>query len=552
MSRVVLSLSMPRRFAVSLVFAVVVLGLSRTAVAQLPAPVAPAENPTTPEKAVLGKILFFEEQLSSDNSTACATCHRPEAGGGDPRSIRTAGPDGIEGTEDDVFGSPGVVRSDAGHRYRPDELFGFEPQVTPRLSPTNLMAAYDPELFWDGRASDVLTDPVTNEIVIPAGAALERLCLEPPLSSVEMAHDARGWIEIVRKLEQVSPLRLASDWTPDIADAIAAHPDYPSLFEDAFGDPEVSAVRVAMAMASYMRTLVPDQTPFDLFQAGETTALTLAQRAGLDLFNGRARCFFCHRMGPFADGRFHNTGIRPFSEDVGRMAITGNPADAGKFKSPSLRNVGLRPRLTHAGTFASLEELVDFYNRGGDFEENRDPLIIPLGLLDFEKEQVVDFVRNGLTDPRVAAEAFPFDRPTLKSEVAGNPRIFGAGHPGSASIVPRLIARAPAVLDNPDFKIGLHDALGGAPAILAIATSEADAGTRFRDVEVHIALDPPPLRIRVRLDGNGAGGGYATVRKSFSERPALVGRSFYVQWFVVDPDASEGVAASEAAEYTMY
>ena len=100
---------------------------------------APVENPITAEKAILGKILFWEEQLSHDNTTACGTCHIPSAGGGDPRigaGTRHPGRDRLFDTVDDVFGSPGVVRADAADRFEPDALFEFDVQVTPRNTPS--------------------------------------------------------------------------------------------------------------------------------------------------------------------------------------------------------------------------------------------------------------------------------------------------------------------------------------------------------------------------------------------------------------------------------
>lgn len=371
-----------------------------TAAAQVGPPPVPAENPITPEKTVLGKILFWDEQLSSDNTTSCGTCHQPRFGAGDARSVQTAGPDGIPGNDDDTFGSPGVIRSDASNRYIADLLFDFAPRVTPRLAPTVFMSAFSPELFWDGRAETAFRDPQTGQIVIGSGASLESLAVAPQVNDIEMAHEERDWDQIVAKLEAVIPMHLASNLPADVQTALGAGVTYPDLYSAAFGDPMIDAPRTAMAIATYLRTLVPEQTPFDAFVQGDGTALTPAQQAGLNLFNGQAFCFACHRPNDFSDHLFHNTGIRPASEDVGRMAVTNDPLDIGKFKTPTLRNVGLRPRLTHGGHFGSLEEIVEFYDRGGDFHEHQDPLIRPLGLTPLQKTQLVDFLRNGLTDPR--------------------------------------------------------------------------------------------------------------------------------------------------------
>src|SRR5690606_8183560 len=110
-----------------------------------PVPV-PAENPITEPKRVLGKILFWDEQLSSDDSIACGTCHLPASGGADPRVGRHPGID--PGTIDDVLGSPGIVSLDARGRPVEHPLFGFEPQVTARAAPSSFGGLWADELFW--------------------------------------------------------------------------------------------------------------------------------------------------------------------------------------------------------------------------------------------------------------------------------------------------------------------------------------------------------------------------------------------------------------------
>src|SRR3954468_21989811 len=102
----------------------------------LPAPPAPKENPTTEAKRVLGKALFWDEQLSSDNTVACGSCHQPRFGGGDGRRVRGPGQDGKLGTPDDVFGSPGVVRLDAHGVHAKDKVFGDGQRVGTRAAPS--------------------------------------------------------------------------------------------------------------------------------------------------------------------------------------------------------------------------------------------------------------------------------------------------------------------------------------------------------------------------------------------------------------------------------
>src|SRR5688572_23308683 len=156
------------------------LAASPLLAAGLPPVPVPAENPITEPKRVLGKILFWDEQLSSDGTVACGTCHRPSAGGGDPRSGRHPGID--KGTIDDVMGSPGIASLDRDGRARPHPLFGTGPQVTRRLTPSNFTAIWADELFWDGRAQSQLKDPLTGKVAIPRGGALESQALSALLN----------------------------------------------------------------------------------------------------------------------------------------------------------------------------------------------------------------------------------------------------------------------------------------------------------------------------------------------------------------------------------
>ena len=114
--------------------------------------------------------------------------------------------------------------------------------------------------------------------------------------------------------------------------------------------------------------------------------------------------------------------MRPPAEDLGRQIVTDNPGDRGRFKVPSLRNVGLRAPYFHNGGKATLTDVVNFYNVGGEFFDNQDPAINPLGLSPQQIAQIVDFLQNGLTDPRVAQGLPPFDRPTLHSELVRRTR----------------------------------------------------------------------------------------------------------------------------------
>lgn len=384
--------------------------------AELPPVPVPAENPITEQKRVLGKILFWDEQLSSDGSIACGTCHRPSAGGGDPRAARHPGVD--KGTIDDVMGSPGIAALDRDGRPQAHPLFGSGPQVTSRLSPSNFGALWAEELFWDGRAASELVDPLTGKVAIARGGALENQALAALRNETEMAKAGRSWADVAADLTRARPLALATSLPPDTAAAIAQHPTYSELFESAFGDGAITPVRIAFAIAAYQRTLVADQTPYDRFAAGDTTALT-----GRALYGWRAlqsfQCTACHTPPLFTNNDFFQIGLRRAIFDRGRENVTGDPEDTGEMKVPSLRNVALRARFMHTGEFTNLGAAIRFYITTLALPE-RDGIpgtgLYTFNMSNLDESDLREFIATGLTDPRVRDETFPFDRPVLRSE----------------------------------------------------------------------------------------------------------------------------------------
>ena len=328
----------------TLALSVAPLLLTAVAVAQdeplgglLPPPTAPAGNPITTSKILLGKALFWDEQLSSTRTVACGTCHFPKAGGSDPRSFEASsinpGPDGFFGTPDDIAGSPGVPLTTADGDYVGDAAFGLAAQSTGRRSMPAIDAAYTPELFWDGRASDTFRDPITDEVVLGSGAALESQAVGPLVSDVEMGHVGRDFPDVAARIESSAPLALASDIPTGLERWIASR-SYPELFAEAFGTSEVTIARTAMAIATYERTLVSQETPLASFAAGNTSALTTQEQIGRQIFI-QAACATCH-LGPrLTDDEFHYIGVRPTAEDVGRFAVTGDALDMGSMKTPA-------------------------------------------------------------------------------------------------------------------------------------------------------------------------------------------------------------------------
>jgi cytochrome c peroxidase len=513
-------------------------------------PPAPTENPVTAAKASLGKTLFWDEQLSSTLTVSCGTCHRPAEGGSDPRTVvgenrsRNPGFDNQFNTPDDVFGSPGVPQNNLDGTYSPSDFFGFNEQVTPRKAPSYLNAglAFNGS-FWDGRASNIFRDPLTNQVLLTDWASYETQILFPPVSSAEMGHGGRDWTQVANQIAAAKPLALAGNIPPSLAEWIDGR-YYPELFEEAFGTPEVTPARIALAIATHERALFSDRAPLDKY-ASAIEPLTAQEDRGRVIFV-QVSCNFCHGGPLLSDQNFHNIGIRPQLEDRGRGAFTGNANDNGRFKTPTLRNVELRAPYMHNGRFASLEDVVDFYNRGGDFNApNKDPRVRPLNLNGEQKADLVAFMKRPLTDPRVAAELPPFDRPQLYSESTRVPQIVGTGRAGAGGIVPRVVAIEPPLLGNPSFTVGVSSALGNAQAVLVIDANDPGVGST-------IPAQGAFARLTVNLSGTGSGNGFGSVSLAIPNNPALIGQTFYGRWYVSDAGAASGFAVSQAFRFTIF
>ena len=233
---------------------------------------------------------------------------------------------------------------------------GVSGRVGTRHVPTLVNRTYGESFFWDGR--------ITN---------LEEQVVQP------IQHPK----ELSMTLEAVVG-RLKGD------------ADYPGLFRLAFGRP-VNAEDLARALASYVRTILSGDAPIDRYMAGDSTALAAKARQGLQLFRGRANCTSCHLGPSFSDERFHNTGVA-FRDgelaDLGRFVVTGDDDDRGAFKTPTLREVARTAPYMHDGSIATLEDVIEFYDRGGNANPYLDPDIRPLNLTVEEKAALVAFLRS--------------------------------------------------------------------------------------------------------------------------------------------------------------
>jgi cytochrome c peroxidase len=259
--------------------------------------------------------------------------------------------------------NPALGWSDAGPTSK-----GINGQLGGRRAPPVSNAAYAPLQFWDGRAP-----------------SLEEQAKGPISNPIEMGntHDA-----MLRNVQDI--------------------PGYVKEFEAVYGTSVVTIDMVAEAIAAFERTVVTTDSPFDRFVRGDKDALTALERQGMEIFNGKGHCSACHWGGYFSDGRFHNLGVMPddpAKPDEGRYVITKDETDKGAFKTPTIRDVALRPPYMHNGSEKTLEDVVDLYNKGGRTKDpNLSPLIVPLGLTKNEKKALVAFMTTAMTstNPEVA------------------------------------------------------------------------------------------------------------------------------------------------------
>jgi cytochrome c peroxidase len=323
-------------------------------------PTIPDDNPPTAAKVELGKKLYFDVRLSKQGNQSCASCHSPLAGFADPRRAKTSA--------------------------------GSEGRFGPRNTPTSLNAALLSEQFWDGRA-----------------ATLEEQAVLPFINPIEMG---------------------VADH-PALERLVAGFPEYPPLFEAAFGSDAVTVDRIGKALASFERTLISVSAPIDRFLKGDSGAISDSAKRGWELFNAKARCNTCHgwveAFPLFTDELYHNIGVGkkdmdfadlakralgaasspeafeklafdPGASELGRFIVTREPKDIGAFKTSQLRNIDLTAPYMHDGSQATLLEVVEFYDRGGEKNPYLDGGIRPLALTPQEKADLVELMKTFTSD----------------------------------------------------------------------------------------------------------------------------------------------------------
>lgn len=182
-----------------------------------------------------------------------------------------------------------------------------------------------------------------------------------------------------------------------------AVPYYQEEFKAVYGSSTITKETLSKALAAFERTIISDNSAFDKYIAGNKNAMSPEAIRGLALFETKANCISCHDGVNFTDDSFHNIGIK--GTDLGRDAIMSSPGMKGAFKTPGLRNAILTAPYMHDGSLDSLEDVIRFYNKGGDEVEGRSKLIKPLGLTELEVQELVAFL-GALTDPVI------IERPT--------------------------------------------------------------------------------------------------------------------------------------------
>jgi cytochrome c peroxidase len=320
---------MPRTLLISAIGLVAVLAtaqaamtaaqMSQLAALPLTAP-APADNPTSPDRVALGRLLFWDPILSGQKDVACATCHHPDFGYSDGLAL-SIGTNGIGLGPSRAFA--------AGHPAQPVK----------RNSQSILNVAFN------GLAARTTATPATAPMFWDLRVqSLEAQALEPLKAADEMRGSAFPEDRSI----------------PAVVTRLNALPEYRRLFARAFGGTApVNEQNLGRALAAFQRTLIAMNSPFDRYMRGDTTALNADQLRGMDRFS-TAGCVQCHNGPMFSDFTAHVLGV-PDSAQLAESDAGVNKTYA--FRTPSLRNLGSTGPYMHNGAFATLPQVINFYQR---------------------------------------------------------------------------------------------------------------------------------------------------------------------------------------------
>lgn len=232
---------------------------------------------------------------------------------------------------------------------------GIRAQKGGRSAPTVINRAYSLAQFWDGRAT-----------------TLEEQAKGPIANPIEMGMTHDGLVERLRGIA-----------------------GYRAMFAKAFGTDDIDIDRTAKAIACFERTVLSGNAPYDRYKQGDKRAMTPGQVRGMNVFFEKAKCDRCHEGSNFTLNAYSNLGVGTdkAEPDVGRYAVTHDLRDWGVFKTPTLREIEHTAPYMHDGSLKTLEEVVDFYDKGGIPNKNLDPNIKKLNLSDADKKDLVDFLK---------------------------------------------------------------------------------------------------------------------------------------------------------------
>jgi cytochrome c peroxidase len=289
-----------------------------------------------------------------------------------------------------AFSFPNTVPAPANNKVTParvelGEMLFFDP----RISGSNWISCatcHNPALGW----SDGLPTALGNGMGV-----LKRST--PPIVNTAF-NKLQMWDGRFSSLEEqaVGPMQAPGEMNGSMDQILAKlklRPGYVQAFEKAYPGEGITKATLAKAVASFERTVISRNSPFDAWVHGSQTSISPSAKRGFDLFVGKANCVLCHSGPNFTDEGFHNIGLKD-NKDEGRYTQVRIKVLKGAFKTPTLRDIALTAPYMHDGTYATLEEVVDHYDRGGDDKGNLDPNIKPLALTDPEKKDLVQFMKT--------------------------------------------------------------------------------------------------------------------------------------------------------------
>jgi cytochrome c peroxidase len=240
---------------------------------------------------------------------------------------------------------------------------GIKNQVLSRNSPSLLNSGFQKTMFWDGRAK-----------------TLEEQALMPIQDKAEMGQSLEKLVEELKSRH-----------------------DYREMFESAFPNSVITPERLAMAIATFERTLVTGKTAYDLYWQGDKNAMSSSAIRGMNLFSGKAKCSICHSGPFFTDHQFHNISFarNKSIQDEGRKKVTQEVFHDGAFKTPGLRGITSTAPYMHDGGLTNLKSVIEFYDMGGVSSKGKSPFISPIGMSENEKSDLLEFLKALSVDGEV-------------------------------------------------------------------------------------------------------------------------------------------------------